>query len=134
MSVRHHKALEWERRLKKVFDAIDAELEERYGTRYPLHPARPDKGRTANPAYDGLFNVGASFSAGYGSQHGRGYVVRLRVATLENVPKGVVEEMEEFVAGRLREELPKAFPDRELEVTRDGHAFKIHGDLGLGNV
>jgi len=134
MSARHPKVLAWERRLKEVFDRIDAELEQCYGQRYPLHPVRARKGQTANPAYDGLFNVGAAFSAGYGSRHGPGYVVRLRVATLAKVPKDVLEEMEDFVVQRLREELPVAFPQRDLKVTRDGPVFKIYGDLSLGAV
>jgi hypothetical protein len=134
MSSRHPKALKWERTLKGVFDRIDAELEREYGERYPLHPVRAETGRTANPEHDGLFNLGAVFSAGYGSQHGPGYVVRLRVATLSTVPKAVLEEMEEFVAERLRTELPKAFPNRELKITRDGPLFKIHGDLSLSHV
>lgn len=132
MSSRHPKVVEWEQRLKQVFDKIDAELETGYGGRYPLHPARAQRGRTANPEHDGLFNLGAAFSAGYGSQHGAGYVVQLRVSTLQSVPANVLEEMEDMVVERLREELPRTFPGRELEVSRDGHVFKIHGDLSLG--
>lgn len=134
MSSRHPKALDRERTLKRVFDTIDAELESAYGERYPLHPVRATKGQTSNPEHDGLFNLGASFSAGYGSQHGPGYVVRLRVSTLSNVPKAVLEEMEDFVVERLRAELPKAFPNRDLKVIRDGPVFKINGDLSLGYV
>jgi hypothetical protein len=134
VSVRHPKALEWEHRLKGIFDRIDADLEREYGNRYPLHPVRAAKGKTSNPAYDGLFNVGAAFSAGYGSKHGPGYVVRLRVATLSKVPRDVLEEMEDFVVQRLRQELPNVFPKRVLKVTRDGPVFKIYGDLSLGVV
>jgi len=126
--------LKWEKTLKRVFDMIDAELEDKFGGTYPLHPARAARGKTSNPAHDGLFTVGAAFSAGYGSEHGPGYIVRLRVSTLKSVPKKIIEEIEDFVVERLRTELPKAFPNRELKVTRDGHAFKIHGDLSLGSV
>ena len=133
MSSRHPKAVAWERALKQIFDRIDDELEVRYGERYPLHPVRARKENTANPEHDGLFNLGAAFSAGYGSQHGAGYVVRLRVATLTSVPGSVLEEIEDVVVERLREELPKAFPGRRLEVSRDGPVFKIHGDLSLGH-
>ena len=134
MSSRHPKALAWERTLKGLFDRIDAELEHEYGERYPLHPVRPAEGRTANPEHDGLFSVGASFSTGYGSQHGRGYIVRLRVSTLSSVPKPIREEMEDRVVERLRDLLPEAFPNRILQVSRDGAVFKIHGDLSLGSV
>lgn len=117
-----------------VFRRIDERLEDEYGDRYPLHPARPKEGSTANPAHDGLFNIGASFSGGFGSAHGRGYVVNVRMATLEDVDDAVREEIKQRVARELETELPQAFPDRHLKVSRDGHTFKIHGDLSLGAV
>ena len=131
--MRHPKTRAWERKLRKVFSRIDERLEDDYGDRYPLHPARPKEGTTANPAYDGLFNVGASFSGGFGSQHGAGYVVNVQMATLEDVDDAVREEIEQRVAAELKSELPKAFPGRRLKVSRDGHTFKIHGDLSLGD-
>ncbi len=130
--MRHHKAEAWEQRLRAVFDRIDAELEARYGDRYPLHPARPEHGTTANPAHSGLFRLGGAFTAGFGSAHGPGYVVQVGMATLSHVPPEVQKQMEEQVVSRLREELPRAFPGRALHVSRDGHTFKIHGDLSLG--
>ncbi|MFH1569026.1 MAG: hypothetical protein ABIL09_13605 [Gemmatimonadota bacterium] len=132
--MRHPKAEAWERKLKVVFDRIDAELERRYAGQYPLHPARPRDGATANPEQSGLFNVGASFSPGYGSRHGAGYVIAVDMATLTEVPDEVEERIQEEVVERLRQELPKAFPGRDLEVARDGRRFKIHGDLYLGEV
>jgi len=132
--MRHPKAESWERHLRHVFDRIDGELEAEYGGRYPLHPARPKHGTTANPAHSGLFHVGASFTAGFGSEHGPGYVVNVDMVTLTDVPDAVEEEILEFVVTRLREELPEAFPDRALHLSRDGHTFKIHGDLSLGSV
>lgn len=132
MSIRHPRAVKWEHTLKKVFDRIDHELESKYGSSYPLHPVRAQRGKTANPEDDGLFNVGADFSPGFGSRHGSGYIVRMRIATLSKVPKEVIEDMETFVVERLSTELPKAFPGRDLKITRDGPVFKIHGDLSLG--
>lgn len=128
---RHPLVIAWEEKLKRVFDEIDHELEERYGDRYPLHPNRPTRGETANPEDDGLFNVGASFTAGYGSQRGRGYVVSVRMVTLARVPADVQEQMENEVAVMLRERLPSIFPGRDLRVDRDGHVFKITGDLSV---
>ena len=121
----------WEQRLTEVFDEIDALLEGEYGEKFPLHPARKAQGQTANPAHDGLFNIGASFSAGYGSKLGPGYVVDVRMVTLRRIPHEVREEILERVASELRLRLPKAFPERVLHVARDGHGFRIYGDLSL---
>ena len=131
--MRHPKVMKWERRLKAVLRRIDRRMEAEYGDRYPLHPARPKEGTTANPSSDGLFNIGASFSGGFGSEHGAGYVVNIQMATLEKVDRALREEIEQRVAAALKADIPKAFPDRHLEVSRDGHNFKIHGDLGLGS-
>lgn len=132
--MRHPKAVEWENKLKAIFDRIDIELERRYGDRYPLHPNRPPHGATSSREHDGLFNVGASFSPGYGSETGRGYVVEIRMATPTHVPADVLEEIEEAVVHMLRGELAAEFPGRPLEVSRDGPIYKIHGDLSLGEV
>jgi hypothetical protein len=132
MSFRDARVLRMERRLKTVFDRIDDHLEDKYGRDYPLHPARPRRGTTSNKEYDGLFNVGAVFSAGYGTEHGRGYVVEVQMATLADVPDDVRDTIEREVVAMLREELPKSFPNRELHVNRDGHVFKIYGDLRIG--
>ncbi len=59
---------EWEKTLKEIFDIIDDYIEDKYGFLYPLHPSRPQRGRTANKSSDGLFNIGAAFSAGFGSR------------------------------------------------------------------
>lgn len=121
----------FERRLKELFDQIDAELEERWGSDYTLHPARPPRGGSGNPESDGLFNVGASFSAGYGTEYGKGYVIETRMVTLEQVPRDVRTEIDAYTARRIEELLPEYFPDRELEVVQDGRVFKITGDLSL---
>lgn len=132
MSFRGARALAFEEGLKRVFDRIDHELEARHGKRYSLHPSRPAHGETGNPQMDGLFNVGAAFSAGFGSAHGPGYVVDVRMVTLQHVPPAVQEQMEQEVVEMLRTWLPEEFPGRVLHVDRDGHLFKIHGDLSLG--
>ena len=129
--MRHPKAEQWEARLKAVFDRIDAELEEEYSERYPLRPGRPEPGGTADPEQDGLFNVGAAFSPGYGSREGAGYIVRVDLATLQRVHEADHGRILERVVERLRTTLPEAFPGRRLDVTRDGPVFKIHGDLSL---
>jgi len=130
----HRKRLLWESTLKKIFIKIDEYLEEKYGQSYPLHPARARRGLTANNAYDGLFNVGASFSAGMGSQHGPGYVIEVRMVTLNHIPAEVRVEIEDVVVDYLKRELPVEFPERELQVARDGDIYKIYGDLSLGTL
>jgi hypothetical protein len=132
--MQHHRAAEFDKKLKRLFDETDDYLEETYGDRYTLHPARARRGKTANKAADGLFNVGASFTAGYGSEHGRGYVIDVDMVTLSEVPDDVEEEIEEEAVRFIRSKLPEYFPDRDLEVERDGRTFKITGDLKLGEV
>lgn len=132
--MRHPRLIEFEATLKRLFDAIDDRLEEKYGHRYRLHPSRPRRGRTANKAQDGLFNVGATFTPGYGSRHGRGYIVQVEMITLENVPADVREAIEQEVADMVSEKLPYYFPHRRLRVDRDRNVYKIHGDLRLGEI
>lgn len=129
----HPKQRQLDTRLKKMFDTIDHDLEEEYGGTYALHPARPQRGQTANPAADGLFNIGVSFSPGYGSTYGRGYVVEVHIATLENVPLAARQHIEDRAASLIRNYLPRFFPDRELRLERENHAFKIIGDFSLGH-
>ena len=129
--MRHRKAKEWERRLKTVFDEIDIELEAAYGDRFDLHPARPEHGTTSSREMDGLFNVGASYSAGFGSKLGPGYVVDIRLSTLQRIPKGLQLKLRDKVQVLLREKLPAAFPDKELHVDQEQSHLRIHGDLSL---
>jgi hypothetical protein len=131
---RHPSAIAWEDKLKAIFDQIDDWFEERYGHVYSLHPARAERGETSNKEDSGLFNIGAAYTAGFGSKHGPGYVVDVKLATLENVPKDIRAQVEKKVVEFLREELPKAFPDKELKVKKDGSVYKIFGDLSLGDV
>lgn len=129
--MRHPKIIEWENKLKEVFDEIDDYLEDTYGNRYTLHPARAERDTTSNKASDGLFNVGASFTPGYGSELGRGYAVEIDMVTLEHVPKKVERQIEQDVINKLRLKLPNYFPGKNLEVNKDGRAIKIYGELTL---
>lgn len=135
MSESKTKLERWEARLKKVFDEIDTEFErEGFCRKFKLHPNRPPAFATSNREDDGLFDLGAAFTVGVGSQHGPGYVVQARLATLDDVPPAVQAKFEAEVVRRLKMKLPKSFPGVVLHVDRDGPAYKIHGDLSLGPV
>ena len=132
--MRHPKLSQWDRQLKALFDEVDDFLEEKYGSLYRLHPNRAPRGRTANKESDGLFNIGADFTAGYGSSLGRGYVIDVDMVTLEDVPDHIREEINEEVVRQVELRLPRFFPDRDLRVSRDGNVYKIHGDFSLGSL
>ena len=121
----------WEDALQRVLSFVDRTLEARHGARWPLHPARPPDGTAANPQYDGLFRVTASFSAGYGSERGPGYLFRVEPVTLSSVPPEERAALEDEAVALLRDGLRREFPDRDLRVERDGGAYKIFGDLSL---
>jgi hypothetical protein len=129
--MRHRKAKAWEKRLKGMFDQIDIALEEEYGDRFTLHPVRSRHGQTSSRSMDGLFNVGASFSTGFGSKFGAGYVVDIRLSTLERVPAEVKRELRGRVQTMLVELLPVTFPGKTLHVDQERRHLRIHGDLSL---
>jgi hypothetical protein len=132
--MRHPRIHEFETCLRRLFGTIDDHLEDKYGGDYRLHPSRPARGTTSRAESDGLFNIGATFTPGYGSEIGRGYVVQVDMVTLDKVPGDVREEIEQEVVDLVKERLPYYFPDRDLSVDRDRNVFKIHGDLRLGNI
>ncbi|MDR2747910.1 MAG: hypothetical protein LBB77_10760 [Treponema sp.] len=134
MSYVHPKLRAFTENLEELFHQVDEELEDQYGGRFPLHPNRPPRGETANPEMDGLFEVAPDFTPGLGSENGRGYLVSLRLATLEKVPPEDFEALMVRAAELVKERLPRFFPGRLLHVVRDGPRFKITGDLSLGEV
>ena len=123
----------WERRLKEVLDEIDGPLEQPSWGSWSFRPDRPRRGVTANRTTDGLFSIYASFTAGFGSAFGRGYVVQVRMSTLDQVPVEDRKKIEGEVAELLRDKLPAKFPSRKLRVRQDGRRYKIFGDLSLGS-
>ena len=128
----HPKMTAFDDHLKKLFDEVDCYIEDLYGDKYPLHPMRPDRGETSNPEADGLFNIGANFTPGFLSELGRGYIIDVKISTLEKVCEEVRLEIYEAAAEKVKELLSVYFPDRELTVQRDGNHFKIQGDFSLG--
>lgn len=132
--LKHAKLVEWENTMKTMFDEIDDFLEDKYGRLFPLHPNRMERGETANKESDGLFNVGAAFSAGFGSRLGRGYVIQIHMSTLAHVPEELREIIKKETADLVRNKLTVYFPGRELNVEKDGNVYKIYGDLSLGTL
>ena len=132
--IQHIRLIEWEKKLKSLLDEINDMVESKYGDLYPLHPARAKHSTTSNREQDGLFNIGASFTLGIGSQYGPGYALDVRVATLTPVARQLKDEIEDDVVGRISEELPRLFPDQDLSISRDGRIYKIYGNLQLGTL
>jgi hypothetical protein len=130
--MRHPALGKWEERLKALLDEVDDVLETRYGGLYPLHPARKKRGQTANKEQDGLFDIGSSFSPGFGSDIGRGYIVTIDMVTLAHIQSEIREKIERAAVRLIREKLRDYFPERDLRVGRDGDVIKIYGDLSLG--
>jgi len=129
--MRHPWAEEWERRLEAVLQDVDHDLEERLGTLYDLHPARPAHGEAANRRYDGLFRITANFTAGFGSAFGPGYALDIGISTLERVSDADRASVEREAIAGIRARLPEAFPGRDLRIVRDGTVWKLVGDLSL---
>ena len=129
--MRHPLAEAWEARLETVLQQTDRKLEARFGKLYRRHPARPAHGTAANRRYDGLFHITASFTAGFGSQAGPGYVLNIGISTLERVSARDRETIETAALDLIRARLPEAFPGRDLRIVRDGTVWKLVGDLAL---
>lgn len=121
----------WEDKLNALLRRVDHTLEKRYGSLSAPHPARPPHGSTANPQQDGLFRVTASFTPGFGSTFGKGYVVQLDTVTLGVLPKKQRAAIEKDAIQLIREGLEEVLPSRGLTVKRDGPLWKIVGDLSL---
>ena len=129
----HPKMSRFKERFNKMFNEIDSYIEDKYGHLYALHPARPARGQTADPKADGLFNIGADFTPGYGSKTGRGYLLDVHMATLERVRKEDRWRIIEDVVKKIKLLLPLYFPERKLEIFAEGDHFKIIGDFSLGS-
>jgi hypothetical protein len=83
---------------------------------------------------DGLFQATPNFTPGYVSEHGRGYIIGLRAATLETIPPNQINYLMAVAASYITRKLPEYFPGRDLRVVKDGPVYKIVGDFSLGEV
>lgn len=121
----------WEKKLKIILDEIDAGLEKKFGALFPCKPVRPPVGDTANPQYSGLFEVQSTYTAGFGSNYGEGYVVEIRWVTFDEVPENIKREGDAVAEEMLNKRLPEVFPGKNLKVVHDVSGMKIVGDLSL---
>ena len=128
----HPKLVAFNKQLEQLFHEVDEVIEDHWGESFSRHPNRPRRGETHNPEMDGLFEIAPDFTPGIGSEQGRGYIVSLRVATLDRVTPEQFEFLMEEAAILIRKKLPLFFPGRSLAVVRDGKRFKIIGDFSLG--
>ena len=114
--------------------ALDNYLEDQYSDIFTLHPNRPKRGAGANPSFDGVFATSVSFTLGYGSKYGRGYLIVIDVRTLQYVSSSQREEINNRAFLFIQKTLPVEFPERKLEIVRDGNLLKVIGDFSLGDV
>lgn len=129
----HPKQMRLEQKLRDMADDLDHYLEERFEGLYPLHPNRLPRGKAASVAYDGLFSTGTQFTAGFGSEHGRGYVVSVEIRTLCPVKEEDRKAVEEASREYLKTIIPRYLPGRKIELRRDGSVYKLVGDFSLGS-
>lgn len=132
--MRNQRVEEWEEKLNALLKRVDRTLEERYGSLSKLHPARLPHGSTANPQQDGLFRITASFTPGFGSKLGKGYVLQFDLVTLESLPEERRAAIQHAAVRLIEEGLEGALPGRGLTVKQDGNLWKIVGDLSLSKL
>ena len=129
----HPKQIELEGIMRLMCDELDHRLEDRFGHSYPRHPNRPARGKAASVAYDGLFSTGTQFTLGYGSNHGRGYIISVEMRTLSQVKDEDKKAVEDAKVEIINELIPKYFPDRKIKMKKDGNVYKLVGDFSLGS-
>ncbi|MDD2599685.1 MAG: hypothetical protein PHO37_10710 [Kiritimatiellae bacterium] len=125
------KLAKWEEPLFELLRSVDNQLESEFGDLYPHHPARPPHGATTNPQNDGLLRVSANFTAGFGSDHGRGYTLNMEFVTLVPVADKHTDAMESRALKLIQDGLDRTMPERHLKIKRDGNLWKIVGNLSL---
>lgn len=121
----------WEKKLKVILDEIDAALEAKFAALFHRKPARPAPCNTSNPQHDGLFEVQATYTAGFGSQYGEGYIMEIRWVTFDEVPEDIRLAGDAIAEEILNRRLPEQFPGKNLKVVHDVSGMKITGDLSL---
>ena len=129
--MRNPRVEEWEEKLNQLLRRVTVQLEERFSDFALRHPARLPHGAIANPQNDGLFRITATFTPGFGSQLGKGYVLTIEPVTLERFRQEDWQQIEDFACAQIRAGLEAALPGCGLTLQRDGQIWKIVGDLSL---
>ncbi|AYE35994.1 hypothetical protein DB313_00500 [Borrelia turcica IST7] len=108
---------------------VDYVLEDEFGSAYEVHPNRPFRGKAANGILDGLFRVTTSFTPGYGSNFGRGYLIIIEIITLDVVDMEFSKRVIERGIKVFKEKLREKFPGKKLAIVHDINVYKIIGDF-----
>lgn len=114
----HPKQIALETTMRKLCDELDEFLEDNFGTIYPIHPNRMQRGTTASPSYDGLFSTGTRFSLGYGSKAGRGYLVDIEIRTLSTVQEEDKKKIRGAAFEKINDLIPSIFPNVKLKSSK----------------
>jgi len=122
---------QWELKLRKALDNVDAELEKRFSDKIARHPCRPPAGTTSSTKSDGLFSVVSAFSLGLTTGSGPGYTISIRVSSLMPLTDDEHESILSAAAILIPEALATAFPCRSFTLERIGDNFRLTGDLSL---
>ncbi|WKC87795.1 hypothetical protein [Borreliella japonica] len=120
---------EFENILFSICLDVDFVLEEEFGNSYDIHPNRPFRGKTANGLLDGLFSVTTTFTLGYGSKFGRGYLIIIEILTLSFVNDEFWDKINKKGIEIFREGLRNKFPSKDLDIVLDGNVYKIVGSI-----
>ncbi|BCR21540.1 hypothetical protein [Borrelia sp. HM] len=108
---------------------VDYILENEFGSFYEIHPSRPSRGSASNGILDGLFRVTTSFTLGYGSKFGRGYLIIIEIITLNVVDEEFTNKVIKRGIKVFAEKLKEKFPEKNLSIVYDINVYKIIGDF-----
>jgi len=134
MSGFHPKTDAWDMKVYELVCRVDEELEKTFGKQIHLRINRPAAGTTASPQMDGAFNLGLVFTAGFGSEYGRGYSLDLEIAASEYLGQAERRQYELTAKSMLEAALRDEFPGRNLHFVEDCGRWKLLGNFNLGEI
>ena len=108
---------------------VDYILEDEFGSFYEVHPSRPSRGSASNGILDGLFRITTSFTLGYGSKFGRGYLIIIEIVTLSIVDLEFANKVINRGIKLFDKKLKEKFPEKKLSIVYDINVYKIIGDF-----